>query len=146
MVKVILMDMEFEKIEDEIDMALVNTTGAREHVTDVERGIRTIKESARCTVSELRRVKIKTLPKQVIIHMIYFVVMWINAGPNENEISQVYSPREIVTGKVLNYDLQCKANVGQYVHAYIDPDKTNGMQNRTFPGIYIWDLQETCKV
>ena len=66
MVKVILMDMEFEKIIDEIDMAIVNTTAAREHVTDCERGIRTIKESARCTVSEMRRVNIKVLPKQVI--------------------------------------------------------------------------------
>ena len=58
MVKVVLMDMEFEKIIDKIDMAIVNTTAAREHVTDCERGIRTIKESARCTVSEMRRVNI----------------------------------------------------------------------------------------
>ena len=82
MVKVILMDMEFEKIIDEIDMAIVNTTAAREHVTNCERRIRTIKESARYTVSETRRVNIKVLPKQVIIHLIYFVVMWINGGPN----------------------------------------------------------------
>ena len=87
MVKVILMDMEFEKIVGEIDMAIVNTTAAREHVTDCERGIRTIKESARCTVSEMRRVDIKGLPKQAIIHLIYFVVMWLNGGPNENGIS-----------------------------------------------------------
>ena len=53
MVKAILMDMEFEKIIDEINMAIVNTLGAREHITDCERGIWTIKESARCTVSEL---------------------------------------------------------------------------------------------
>merc|ERR1712194_319261 len=72
MVKVILMDMEFEKIIDGIDMAIVNTTAAREQVTDCESGIRTIKESARCTVSEMRRVNIKVLPKQVIIHLIYF--------------------------------------------------------------------------
>ena len=42
MVKVILMDMEFEKIINKIDMVIVNTIGAREHVTDCERGIRTI--------------------------------------------------------------------------------------------------------
>ena len=83
----------------------------------------------------MRRVNIKVLPKQVIIHLIYFVVMWINGGPNKNGSSQVYSPREIVTGKMLEYKLQCKANFGQYANAHIDPDKTNGMQNRTFPGI-----------
>ena len=143
------MDMEFEKIIDEIDMAIVNTTAAREHVTDCERGIRTIKESARCTVSEMRRVNIKVLPKQVIIHLIYFVVMWLNGGPNKNGISQVYSPREIVTGKTLEYRLRFKANFGQYVHAHIDPDKTSGMQSRTFSGIYLGptgNMQGTVKV
>jgi hypothetical protein len=45
--------MEFEKIMYGIDMAIVNTLGVREHVTDTERGIRTIKENARCTVSKL---------------------------------------------------------------------------------------------
>ena len=38
---------------------------------------------------------------------------------------------------MLEYDLRCKANFGQYVHAHIDPDKTNGMKNCTFPGIYL---------
>ena len=149
MVKVVLMDMEFEKIIDKIDMAIVNTTAARELVTNCERGIRTIKESARCIVSEMRRVNIKVLPKQVIIHLIYFVVMWINGGPNENGISQVYSLREIVTEKTLGYKLHCKANFGQYVHVRIDPDKTNSMQNRTCPGIYLGptgNMQGTVKV
>ena len=51
MVKVISMDMEFEKIMDEIDMVIVNTMGAREHVTAMERGILTMKESAICILS-----------------------------------------------------------------------------------------------
>ena len=88
-------------------------------------------------------------PKQVIIHPVYFVIMWINAGPNENEISQVYSPREIVTGRILEYELHCNAKFGQYAHTYIDLDKTNGMQNPTFPGIYLeptGNIQGTVKV
>ena len=96
-------------------------------------------------MSELRRVDIKVLPKQVVIHLIYFVVMWLNGGPNKNGISQVYSPREIVTGKTLEYKLHCKSNFGQYVHAHIDPDKTKDMQNRTFPGMYLHRLV-ICKV
>ena len=72
---IIVMDMTFEKLIDEIYIAIVNTTGARKHVINYERGIRTIKEGAGCTVSELRRVEIKVLPEQVIIHLTYFVVM-----------------------------------------------------------------------
>ena len=78
-------------------------------------------------MSELRRVEIKSLLKQVIIHLIYGVVIWINTGPNENGISQIYSLREIVTGNTLEYDLHCKANFGQYIYAHIDPDKTDRM-------------------
>ena len=38
------MDMEFEKIKDDFDKVEVNTTAAREHVAEIERGIRNVKE------------------------------------------------------------------------------------------------------
>ena len=63
--------------------------------------------------------------------------MWINADPNENGISQVYSPREIITGKMLEYDLHFKAKVGQYVHTHIEQDKTKRIQIPTFLGMYL---------
>ena len=53
MVNVILMDQEFDKVAPDMDLALVNTTAAREHVAEVEREIRTIKEGTRSTVSTL---------------------------------------------------------------------------------------------
>ena len=129
------MDQEFDKIVDQMEMAIVNTTAAREHVTDAERGIRCIKDSGRCTMAELRRIGIITLPKQVIIHIVYFVVFWLNAPPATNGISEVHSPREIVLGRSIDYNLHCRATFGQYVHAHIDPDITNDMKGRTFAGI-----------
>ena len=39
MVRLVLMDMEFEKIKDNFDKVEVNTTAAREHVGEIERGI-----------------------------------------------------------------------------------------------------------
>ena len=41
---VILMDMEFEKVKDELRLIDVNTTAAREHVAEIERGICLLKE------------------------------------------------------------------------------------------------------
>ena len=70
MVNYILMDQEFDKIVDKMDLAIVNTCGAREHVTDAERGIRTIKDTSRCTVAKSRRIGITLLRKQVIIHLV----------------------------------------------------------------------------
>ena len=47
MVNLILMDQEFDKIVDRMDMAIVNTCATNEHVTDAERNVRTIKGSIR---------------------------------------------------------------------------------------------------
>ena len=100
-------------------------------------------------VSELGRVEIRVLLKQVIIHLLYVVVMWINTSPNANGINQLYSLREIITGKTLEYDLHCKANLGQHTHAHMYPEKTNGTQKHTFPRIYsgpTGNMQSTVKV
>ena len=45
MVNLILMDQEFDKIVDRMDMAIVNTCATNEHVTEAERNIRPIKDS-----------------------------------------------------------------------------------------------------
>jgi len=39
-VRLVLMDMEFEKIKDEVGLVEINTTAAREHVGEIERHIR----------------------------------------------------------------------------------------------------------
>ncbi|EJK68915.1 hypothetical protein THAOC_09872, partial [Thalassiosira oceanica] len=50
-VRLILMDGESEKVKGELPLVRTNTTAAREHVAEIERGHRTIKERARCVVS-----------------------------------------------------------------------------------------------
>ena len=42
-IRVILMDMKFEKVKDELVLN-VNTTAAKEHVAEIERGICLLKE------------------------------------------------------------------------------------------------------
>ena len=61
-----MMDMEFENVKDEKGMELidVNTTAAREHVGEIERGIRYLKERCRCSVSELLSRESNVLQRQ----------------------------------------------------------------------------------
>ena len=135
-VRVILMDREFEKVSDEIGLVEVNTTAAREHVGDIERSIRVKKERCRCLVSSLVRVGIKFLHKQiVIIRMVYFVVMWLNAVPAEGGVSMQFSPREIVLQRQLDCLKHAKADFGAYVEASVDAERTNDMSGRTHPCI-----------
>ena len=86
--------MEFEKVSEKLSNLEVNTTAAREHVGEIERQSRLIKERARATVADL---PFNYLPKQIVIHLIYFVALWLNVFPNKNGISEKYSPREIAT-------------------------------------------------
>ena len=73
----VMMDMEFEKIKDDFDRVEVNTTAAREHVGEIERGIRLVKERSRCVISDLRVAGFTLLHKMIIVHCVYFVVILI---------------------------------------------------------------------
>ena len=50
MVRLVLMDMEFEKIKHVFDKVEVNTTAAKKHIGEIERGIRLMKERSRCVI------------------------------------------------------------------------------------------------
>ena len=91
--RVILMDMEFEKVRDHFALVEMNTTAAQEHVGEIERHIRTVKERARCIVSDR---PFQFLHRQIVIRMIYFVVMMLNVPIRtfaEGGITAHYSPR-----------------------------------------------------
>ena len=126
-----LMDMEFKKLEDGCTEVAINTTAAREHVGDVERCIRSIRDRCRGIVSELPYKKY--LPDIFIIHLLRFIVLWINAFPSDSGISTELLPREIITGLRLDYKKHCRARFGAYVEASQDPDISNTLNDRTAP-------------
>jgi hypothetical protein len=67
-----MMDQEFDKIKDKINMVEINTTAACEDVGKIECLIRTIMEDSRALVSDL---PYSILPRQVVIHLVYFAVL-----------------------------------------------------------------------
>ena len=92
-VNLIMMDGEFAKLESSFDLVEINTTAAREHVGEIKRSVCTIKERGQSISTVLPYT---TLPKQLVIHLIYYVVMFLNAMPAKTGISDTISPREIV--------------------------------------------------
>ena len=94
------MDQEFDKLEGTIENidgnignVEINTTASREHVAKIKRSIRTDKERARAISSLLSFL---VLPKQVVIHLVYYVIIFLNCKIYQNGISDKLSPREIV--------------------------------------------------
>ena len=106
------MDMEFKKIKDEFDRVEVNTTAAREHVGEIERGIRLVEEWSLCIISDLRVAGFTFLHKMIIVPCVYFVVMMLNTVPDAFGIFDKYSPREIVTSRKLDMKKDCWARFG----------------------------------
>jgi hypothetical protein len=131
---IIMMDQEFDKVEDACKMVEINTTAAREHVGKIKPFICTIKERSRALVLDLPYT---TLPCQVVIHLVYFAVLWLNSLPAAAGVSNKYSPWEIVLGCKLDFKKHCKTTFGSYAQAHDDPTITNTMQPQTFPGIFL---------
>ncbi|KAL7523154.1 hypothetical protein ACHAWF_000400 [Thalassiosira exigua] len=80
-VNVVLMDQEFDKVEELIPQVECNTTAAREHVSNIERQHRTVKERV-CTV----RISLPFtyIPKDIMIHLVYFTCFWLDAFSHPN--------------------------------------------------------------
>ncbi len=100
----IMMDQEFEKLQEKLGVIEVNTTAACKHVGEIERSNRMVQEQSRAICSLL---PYSILPKQVVIHMIYFVVMFLNCDVTKLGISDLFSPRELVLRRKLDWFKHC---------------------------------------
>ncbi|KAL7463097.1 hypothetical protein ACHAXS_003477 [Conticribra weissflogii] len=89
----ILVDGQFENLNGHLSNVVVNTTANAEHVGDIEQCLRVIKERARATLSGL---PYQRMPKQILIELLNFVVLSLNAFPTKSGVSVNLSPRKIV--------------------------------------------------
>ena len=91
----VLADNEFKILQEEVEEMGVNVSivTKNEHVPEVERQNRVIKERARCIIQTLPYSKV---PRKIWIALIQYVVFWLNDIPKEN---QLLSPREMIKGE-----------------------------------------------
>lgn len=109
---------------------MLETAGADDHVADIERMIRTVKERCRATYSTL---PFKCIPSVMISHMVRNAVFWLNAFPHDNGISRMHSPRYIMTGVQLDYNKHARLEFGEYVQSHEKHDSS--MSERTIGAI-----------
>jgi hypothetical protein len=123
-----LMDGEFETLQGDLaDLGItLNTAAPDEHVGDIERYIRTIKERVRAMYNSL---PFERIPHRMVIEMAKSSVFWLNAFPNVQGVSQVLSPRTIITGQTVDFNHHCKHQFGEYVQTH--EEHNNSMVPRT---------------
>ncbi len=94
------------------------------------------------------------LPTQMVLHVVYYIVIFLNCSVAKNGVSNTLSPREIILRRKLDWNKHCTSKgepleFGKYVEAHEDPDITNTPASRTFPSIYLGpttNIQGTKKV
>lgn len=67
-----------------------------EHVNEVERSIRTMKERSRCTC---HAVPYTIYTKLMTEHLVKYVTQWLNTFPSETSVCKYMSPAAIIEGK-----------------------------------------------
>ena len=126
----LLMDGEFDIEGYRGDLSTIgitlNAVAANEHVPEIERHIRVIKERARSVVNML---PFEAIPARMIVELIYYCCFWLNSFPAKGGISATMSPRAIVVGSTIDYNNHVKLEFGQYVQTHEPHD--NSIQTRT---------------
>jgi hypothetical protein len=119
-VKHILLDGEFEPLREPFaeNGIQLNTATNNEHVPEIERYIRTLKEFFYNTLP------FEYMAPRIIIEMVKTSNFWLNAFPYQNSISKVISPRQIITGSTIDYNQHCNLAFGAYVQTHEAHDNT----------------------
>jgi hypothetical protein len=99
--RTILMDNEFEKICDHVSTIDMSTSAAAEHTVEIDWCIRMIKE--RCH-GILCTLPYKALQQQILIHLLHFVVMWLNNFQLVTGILSTFSPCKLILQNCLDYN------------------------------------------
>ena len=124
----ILADGEFEKLRQWFPQ--LNTCAENEHVPDIERYIRTIKDSTRSTYNMLPFTR---LPRIMVIQLVKNAVFWLNSFPSKDGVSSRHSPRRIMVGYEISYTKHVKIPFGAYVQTH--ESHSNDMSQRTMGAI-----------
>jgi len=105
---------------------IFNVVGPGQHEPVSERKIRLVKERTRSVLHSLPY----TLPAKLLLYLVLFVTYCLNIIPVKcNGIHM--SPREVLTGRKVNYKRDLRFQFGEYIQATTPNVVSNSMQSRT---------------
>ena len=105
-------DKEFECLRDLLEDASLEICGPDEHVPEVERSIRTMKETMRATAHGL---PYRRLPKLMITELVAMATRCLNGFPKDDGVSEHMSPHSIITGRPRMEYRKLPLEFGSYV-------------------------------
>ena len=108
---------------------MLNIASRNEHVPDIKRRIRMIKELCRAIQHGLLCMRI---PKILMINIVLNVVNMLNYFPTKGGISNTLIPKIIMSDETLDYQKHLCIQIGQYfqVHKEYSPRNIKATSNR----------------
>ena len=96
-------DREFKPLEEmmheKYGSPKLNLASANEHVPDIERQIRVVKERTQAVVYSM---KFNQIPEKILNNIVLFVVKMLNLFPRKGG-SPHYSPKQLMSGEITDY-------------------------------------------
>ena len=103
---------EFECLREKFENVSLEICGPNEHVPEVERSIRTMKETMRVTAHGL---PYQWIPKLMVVELVAMATHCLNGFPRDDGVSDHMSPHSIVTGRAhMDYN-KIPLEFGSYV-------------------------------
>ena len=125
-------DGEFASLKTDIEELpggpRVNLASAKEHVPEIERRIRVVKERCRATRHSL---PFQRIPKLMMVHIVCNAVKLLNFFPTKGGVSDILSPRTIMTGETLDFKKHLSLQFGQYCQVHEEDTPRNNQNPRT---------------
>ena len=104
-----------------------NFATANEHVPEIERQIRVLKERARACCHSL---PFTYLPRLILIEMIHNAALWVNFFPPKGGVSTI-SPQSLITGIKFDYTKYFQLSFEYYAQVHEENQPTNTQQLQT---------------
>ena len=125
-------DGEFEPLKPLIESLAggpaVNLASSDEHVPEIERRIRVVKERCRAVRHGL---PFQRIPKLLTTCIVFNVVKMLNFFPTKGGVSETLSPKTIVSGETLDYKKHLRMPIGQRCQVHEEENPRNSQLART---------------
>lgn len=112
----------------------VNLASTNEHVPEIKRRVRVVKELCRAVHHSL---PFSRIPKLLVIYIVFNCVKLLNNFPTKGGISDTISLRTIMTGKTLHYKKHLSLKIGQYFQIHEEDEPRNSQLPRTQGAIFL---------
>jgi hypothetical protein len=107
---------------------MVKLASANEHVPEIKRRIRVVKERCRVTQHSL---PFERIPKLMMIHIVLNVVKLLNLFSTKGGVSGNLSPKTIMSGETLDFKKHLSLQIGQYCQVHDEETPRNSQIART---------------